>query len=88
MSILVWGGIEITLSYTQPAYSSPFHHIELRAPQRLPVTETGYRSHFLHPQELALWETPEAFVTDWLNHWANEPSWQAYVQQSRQLSLF
>ena len=30
-----------------------------RAP--LPITETGYRSHFLHPDEVAAYGGPEAF---------------------------
>ena len=50
--------------------------------------ETGYRSHFISPAELALWDSPEAFVIDWLNEFAKQPSWQAHRQQSRQLSLF
>ena len=88
MSSQTWEGIPFDLSYTQPAYCAPFHHIEIRAAERLPVTETGYRSHFIAPAELALWDSPEAFVLDWLNHWAKQPSWREYRQQSRQLSLF
>ena len=56
--------------------------------ERLPVTETGYRSHFIHPDELALWDRPEAFVLEWLNDAACHPDWQDYRQQSRQLTLF
>lgn len=88
MLTLVWEGIEFTLSHTVQAFGGPFDHIELHAKERLPVTETGYRSHFISPQELALWETPTAFVIDWLNDAAKDPSWQEYRQQSRQLSLF
>lgn len=89
MSTLLWEGIEIALSYTQPSYCVPhFHHIELKASEPIPVTETGYRSHFIAPAELALWENPEAFVIDWLNDAAKHPDWQEYRQQSRQLSLF
>lgn len=89
MSTLVWEGISIDLSYTQPSYCAPdFHHIELKATEPLPVTETGYRSHFITSAELALWENPDAFVVDWLSEAAKQPSWQAHCQQSRQLSLF
>ena len=88
MSTHSWEDIAFDLSYTQPSYASPYHHIELRAKERLPVTETGYRSHFIHPKELALWASPEAFVTEWLDTSAKDPSWQEYRQQSRQLSLF
>ena len=89
MSTLSWEGITIDLSYTQPIYCGPhFHHIELKASEPLPVTETGYRSHFIAPAELALWDSPEAFVIDWLNHAAQLPAWREYRDQSRQLSLF
>lgn len=89
MSTILWEGISIDLSYTQPSYCAPhFHHIALKANERIPVTETGYRSHFIAPAELTLWETPEAFVIDWLNDAAKHSDWQEYRQQSRQLSLF
>ena len=88
MSTLTWEGISITLSHHTQRFGGPFDHLELHAKERLPVTETGYRSHFIHPKELALWDSPEAFVLDWLNDAARHPDWQAYRQQSRQLSLF
>ena len=88
MSTLVWEGISIVLSHHSQRFGGPFDHLELRANERLPVTETGYRSHFIHPKELELWASPEAFVLDWLNDAARHPNWQAYRQQSRQLSLF
>lgn len=88
MSTQKWEGIEFDLSYTQPSYCLPYHHLELRAKEPLPVTETGYRSHFILPDELALWESPEAFVLDWLNQEAKSTEWKTYRAQSRQLSLF
>ena len=88
MSTLIWEGIEIVLSHNAQLFGGPFDHLELHAKERLPVTETGYRSHFIHPKELALWESPEAFVLDWLNDAARHPNWQEYCRKSRQLSLF
>lgn len=87
MTILIWEGIEIALSHHKLLYGCIFDHIELSAKERLPVTETGYRWHFIHPDELALWDSPEAFVLDWLNDAARHPDWQDYRQQSRQLTL-
>lgn len=84
----MWEGIPFDLSYTQPTYSAPYHHIELRASEPLPVTETGYRSHFIHPDELSFWPTVEAFVNEWLTLASKSPHWKAYRAQSRQLSLF
>lgn len=89
MPHIEWEGISIAFTYTQPKYCAPyFHHIELNASERLPVTETGYRSLFIAPSEIALWDNPEAFVVDWLNEAAKQPDWQTYRQESRQLSLF
>ena len=88
MSTLIWEGIEIDLSHHIQRFGGPFDHLELRAKERLPVTETGYCSHFIHPKELALWESPEAFVLDWLNDAARHRDWLEYRQQSRQFSLF
>lgn len=88
MSSQSWEGIPFDLSYTQPSYAAPFHHIELHAKGPLPVTETGYRSHFIHPDELAQWPSAEAFVQEWLTAHAGSAEWKAYRLQSRQLSLF
>ena len=88
MTILIWEGIEIALSHHQKRYGDTFDHIELRASERLPVTETGYRSLFIHQDELALWDSPEAFVLEWLRDAARHPNWQRYRQESRQLNLF
>ncbi len=88
MTVLIWEGIEIALSHHARRYGDTFDHIELQANERLPVSETGYRSLFIHHEELALWDSPEAFVLEWLSDAARHPSWQDYRQQSRQLNLF
>lgn len=88
MLTISWEGIRIDLSYTGHSYCSPFYHLEVKATERLPITETGYRSHFMHPDEMALWASPEAFVRDWLDETAKSTEWKDYRSQSRQLSLF
>ena len=91
MPTLIWEGISIALSHHKQRFGGPFDHLEVKADERLPITETGYRSHFIHPEELALWASPEAFVLDWLNDAARRPDWQQYRQellQPQQLSLF
>lgn len=57
-----------------------------RAP--LPITETGYRSHFVHPDDVAEAGGPVAYVTEWLNYEAESAGWKAHEQVRRQLSLF
>jgi hypothetical protein len=88
-----WEGIEIELTYVPKAYGGAIAHLEVRtinpegAP--LPITETGYRSHF-HP--VGTVEEGEGTlidqVTGWLDEEAKSKAWRKQVEDSRQLSLF
>lgn len=64
MSTLNWEGISIAVSHTPQDFCGPFDHIEIKCGQVLPITETGYRSHFLSPEELEQFDSPEAFVLE------------------------
>ncbi len=59
---LEWEGIAIAVSHKPNWLNTGYDHVELRADQRLPVTQTGYRSQFIHPEELAQFEGLEDFV--------------------------
>lgn len=78
-----WQGIPLLVTHT-PRYSGAVDHIEVQTEdgQPLPITETGYRSCFLCPEDLAEYESPAAFVRQWLD-FAAEEGW--YGQQ---FSLF
>jgi hypothetical protein len=69
-----------------------FDHLELEsiAPPRapLPITETGYRSHFTSPDVIAAEGGPVAFALAWLDAEARNPAWKKQVAARRQLSLF
>ncbi|WP_255406260.1 hypothetical protein [Novosphingobium sp. CF614] len=76
-----------------PRRWNAIEHLEIRsvAPEVavLPITSTGYRSHFLpigtvdaHGGDVV------TQVTAWLNEAAAKPDWQAHVKASRQGSLF
>jgi hypothetical protein len=54
----------------------------------LPFTQTGYRSHFLHPDEVEAEGGPAAYVTAWLNAAAKERDWKAVQAATQQLDLF
>ena len=93
-----WQGIRIRISYeadylgmlqSYGAGSSPVQ-VQSIAPERsrLPITETGYRSHFGEPDAVSAAGGPVAFVVAWLEYAARQAEWQAYSQQNRQLSLF
>ena len=58
-----------------------------RAP--LPITETGYLSHFFHPDSVDFSKRGVvAFITDWLDKEATRPEWNARTENARQLELF
>ena len=88
-SIIVWEGIEIEITYAAASILARAH-LELRSKdkERLPVTETGYRSEFLEQGRVEEEGGPDAYTIAWLNHMAKSAEWKAYRQSSRQLSLF
>ncbi|MBL3575658.1 hypothetical protein JMK10_17720 [Rhodovulum sulfidophilum] len=57
-----------------------------RAP--LPITETGYKSHFLAEFEIAKAGGAVPYVEAWLNQEASTPEWHQQEQASRQMTLF
>ena len=87
-----WRGIDLTIRHC-PAWlhihCGPVHHLEIASDGRvpLPITRTGYRSHFLTgSQALAAYgDDPVAYVLAWLEAAANEPGSEA---DARQLALF
>lgn len=89
ISTIVWEGIEIEITYAAASILAR-SHLELRSKnkERIPVTETGYRSEFLHQGEVEDGGGPEAYTLAWLNHMAKSAEWKAYRQSSQQLSLF
>lgn len=64
------------------------HHIELRASERLPVTETGYKSHFFVAEENMTLQDTVDLITDWLDTTAASIEWRDYVEASRQGDFF
>ena len=91
-----WNGIEIEIRWNPDyvVYDDQTHmaHLEVesikpaRAP--LPITETGYRSHFTHVSAVQGYATPDDFVDAWLNEASCSPEWKAAQEAARQLSLF
>lgn len=84
-------GIEIRwASNWMNASTDPVAHLELISDGRikLPVTETGYRSHFTNRDNIEAHGGPVAFAIAWLDHEAQSEAWQRHVEQSKQLSLF
>lgn len=89
VAMLLWNGIKIMVNHV-PNFHQEIDHIEVRAEndQRLPITETGYRSHYPHESQIEHYGSALAYVQAWLDHEAATPEWRAYEVTSRQLSLF
>ncbi len=85
---LVWQDRRIAVSFQSNWLNSNHWHIELRCDDRLPVTDTGYCSHFLPSEDNAT----EALIRDYVLHWLEEAAkseaWKRYLEDSRQLKLF
>lgn len=81
---ITWRGVQIEITFTPEAFGM-VDHIELRteAETPLPVTETGYRSHFTHKGMVTEYGGAVAFVTAWLDQEAKRTGWRG-----AQLSLF
>lgn len=90
VEVLVWRGVTIHIR-RQDKYSGMrnLHHLDIEAvsPERakLPITETGYRSHFYYGEAVA---DAVVAVHQWLEDEAKGQDWQAHVQTSQQLNLF
>ncbi len=93
-----WRGITLTVTYEphwlgiedEVGLAVACLRIEAIAPRRapLPITQTGYRSHFTSPDVVAAAGGHVAFVIDWLDEAAKSPKWRALEATARQLSLF
>ena len=81
---ITWRGIGIEITFIPEAFGM-VDHIELRTEGKapLPVTETGYRSHFTHKGTVTDYGGAVALVTAWLDHEAERTGWRG-----AQLSLF
>lgn len=95
---LLWQGVVIEITFEENWLHQPrsperaVAHLTVTTvtPKRtpLPITETGYRSHFLHPSEVTEAGGAVAYVRAWLDDMAQSREWKTYEQASRQLSLF
>jgi hypothetical protein len=97
--VLEWNGITLEVRYCpswadyyEAIYGHPLAHIEVEAitPARapLPITETGYRSHFTSAEEIAEAGGPVAFIRAALDSAADDPAWKKREAAARQYQLF
>ena len=97
IDIITWQNIELEIRYN-PSYCAVLKgddamaHIEVSVlhPERhpLPITETGYKSHFIHCIVVEEYGTATDFVLAWLNHESRSPEWKKLQEAARQGELF
>lgn len=84
--------VRIRITHAREYLSSGSDHIEIESlkPKRapLPITETGYRSHFISPLDLINAGGPVTFVTAWINQEAKGKAWNKVAAAKAQGDLF
>ncbi|AJE47976.1 hypothetical protein [Celeribacter indicus] len=81
---ITWRGVELIITFTPEKFGLVDHiEIETKGRAPLPVTETGYRSHFIPVGTVAEYGGAAEFITAWLEHEASRTGWNG-----AQLSLF
>ena len=98
VKLIEWNGIAIEVSYEpdwmpglKQILGGSMAHLQVQSvqPERaaLPITETGYRSHFLPAHEIVAAGGASVYVQEWLAAAARDPAWKAQVEDARQLVL-
>jgi hypothetical protein len=87
---LVWAGITIELKHRTRVHGlRDLHHLEVRSispdSEALPITGTGYRSHFYYGDPI---QDTVAEVSVWLDSEAKSEEWTTAQAAKRQMTLF
>lgn len=94
---LIWNTIAIDVTYNNDWAKShreimgfSMGHLEIKSEgkARLPITETGYKSHFIAATVIEEYGGAEKYVCDWLEEKSKSKVWKDYWRKSKQLSLF
>lgn len=87
-----WRGIEMTATHTRDYISTGWSHLELRVvkPKGIPVpiTTTGYLSHFTEEELVKAAGGPAAFFLAWLDREADSKDYRKALARWQQLDLF
>ena len=89
---LVWRDVTCRVRHTRDYISEGWSHIEIivlnpkDAP--LPITQTGYLSHFIDADDLTKVGGPVAFFLTWLDRESKTATWAKAEFKWRQLELF
>jgi len=91
---LEWRELEIEVRYcpdwlgSNEKYATAHIEVESVCRSPLPITETGYVSHFTIAELVEAEGGPVSFVEAWLNALAGKKAWKDTEVRRRQYSLF
>ena len=86
---LDWQGRKIEISYQPCSFAGTGHlQIRVRHCRPLPITETGYRSHFASPADVEQLGGPVAYVEAWPDAMAETKAWKRTARGGYQMTLF
>lgn len=87
-----WRGIEMTATHSRDYISTGWSHLELRVVKPkgkpVPITDTGYLSHFLDEDTLAAAGGPAALFLAWIEREATSKAYAKTLARWQQLDLF
>lgn len=87
-----WQGIEMSATHSLNYISAGWSHIELRVVKPkgrpVPITDTGYLSHFIDEADLKAAGGPVAFFRAWLDREAGSKVYRKALARWQQLDLF
>lgn len=87
-----WRGVEMSVTYSPDYISAGWTHLELRVlnpkGKPVPITTTGYLSHFLDEDELEAAGGPVAFFRVWLEREGESKAYRIALAKWQQLDLF
>lgn len=87
-----WRGIEMSATHSPNYISAGWSHIELRVVKPkgrpVPITDTGYLSHFLDEADLKAAGGAVAFFMAWLDREADSKVYRKALARWQQLDLF
>lgn len=84
---LTWNDMKIEVKVQLNWLGHDYAHLEVRCAQPLPITSTGYRSHFMSMNDLGGWTCPSDFVLAWLEEASQSKDWKLKWQKRQQLSF-
>lgn len=85
---IVWHGINIQINYSPEYFGCHTAHLELKAFEPLPMTETGYRSHFAPKEHFDAYNNIIDYVQEWLEKESQNDNWISYALAKQQPTLF